>query len=287
MNEEELYQKLRSAGLERVAKRIAWIGEPCLCLRRTVTPEDSIPVGTSKLGGRPDLPAGVDWPEWNGRPLSFLGQINLSDTSEYDSCKALPQSGLLWFFYDCEQETWGFDPKDKGSWRVLFYDGQQEDLSRRPFPDEIPEYAQYHACSVTFHEALSVPGMQSLYIDQLQLDDTEFDRYEAFLDSLAADNDDQPVHQLLGHPSEVQGDMHLECQLVSHGLYCGDETGYTDPQSAELESGALEWKLLFQLDTDDDPNMMWGDMGMLYFWIQEHDLEAREFDKVWMILQCG
>jgi len=33
--------------------------------------------------------------------------------------------------------------------------------------------------------------------------------------------------------------------------------------------------------------MMWGDMGMLYFWIRAEDLAARRFERVWMILQCS
>jgi uncharacterized protein YwqG len=32
--------------------------------------------------------------------------------------------------------------------------------------------------------------------------------------------------------------------------------------------------------------MMWGDLGMLYYWIREEDLAARRFDRVWGISQC-
>jgi uncharacterized protein YwqG len=31
---------------------------------------------------------------------------------------------------------------------------------------------------------------------------------------------------------------------------------------------------------------MWGESGILYFWIRRDDLRARRFDKVWMTLQC-
>jgi uncharacterized protein YwqG len=41
------------------------------------------------------------------------------------------------------------------------------------------------------------------------------------------------------------------------------------------------------LDTDDDAGMMWGDGGMLYFWIRREDLEKSRFDRCWMILQCS
>ncbi|NNJ25645.1 hypothetical protein LzC2_17180 [Planctomycetes bacterium LzC2] len=54
--------------------------------------------------------------------------------------------------------------------------------------------------------------------------------------------------------------------------------------------------LLLQLASDfgddSDPadqgfEMMWGDLGMLYWWIRREDLAARRFDRVWMTLQCG
>ena len=81
--------------------------------------------------------------------------------------------------------------------------------------------------------------------------------------------------------------MDLECQLVSNGLYCGDSSGYNDPRRERLEAGRSDWILLLQLDSDDDAGMMWGDCGMLYFWIKKSDLKDNMFENCWMILQCG
>lgn len=80
--------------------------------------------------------------------------------------------------------------------------------------------------------------------------------------------------------------MQLQCQLVSNGLYCGDPSGYNDPRAKELESGASQWRLLLQVDTDEESEMMWGDCGRLYFWIRDEDLRKRNFGAVWMILEC-
>ncbi len=60
----------------------------------------------------------------------------------------------------------------------------------------------------------------------------------------------------------------------------------------KVESGDVsivwpgEWKLLLQLDTDDDTGWMWGDVGTLYFWVRESDARRRDFNKVWMVFQC-
>ncbi|UDQ99492.1 DUF1963 domain-containing protein [Lentisphaerota bacterium WC36G] len=32
--------------------------------------------------------------------------------------------------------------------------------------------------------------------------------------------------------------------------------------------------------------MCWGDSGMIYFWIRKQDLKARNFENVWLHLQC-
>jgi uncharacterized protein YwqG len=53
-----------------------------------------------------------------------------------------------------------------------------------------------------------------------------------------------------------------------------------------LEKGAQDWILLLQVDSDDDAQMMWGDAGMLYFWIRRQDLAQAAFGKAWCILQC-
>jgi uncharacterized protein YwqG len=31
---------------------------------------------------------------------------------------------------------------------------------------------------------------------------------------------------------------------------------------------------------------MWGDAGILYFWIREEDARAGRFDQAWAVLQC-
>ena len=48
-----------------------------------------------------------------------------------------------------------------------------------------------------------------------------------------------------------------------------------------------DWRLLLQIDSDENCEMMWGDVGRIYFWIKTEDLKNRDFEKVWLILQCG
>jgi uncharacterized protein YwqG len=81
--------------------------------------------------------------------------------------------------------------------------------------------------------------------------------------------------------------MELECAEVTRGIYTGDATASKDPRAAEAARHQYEWRLLLQVDTDDDAKMMWGDAGRIYFWIRDEDLRARRFDKTWLVFQCG
>lgn len=239
--------------------------------------------GFSKMGGPPLVPKQFEWPVWKGRSLSFLMQLKFSEINKKGEIGHLPTSGLMYVFYDEEQEAWGFDPEDKGSWRILFYPETEEKLTSKHYPKDI---------TIRFKEKMLVsvltptyPPMESDKILSLDMNNKQSDEYYNFKYSFFGN---QPRHQLAGYPEPIQNpDMELECELASNGLYCGNETGFNDPRAKELEKNKSEWVLLLQIDTDDDTDMMWGDCGMLYFWIKKTDLANLNFNYVWMISQCG
>ena len=77
--------------------------------------------------------------------------------------------------------------------------------------------------------------------------------------------------------------MSLECELGSRGLDTGAIfKGGLDPK---LLRAAKAWRLLFQIDSDPELGMMWGDTGMLYIFIREADARAGDFSKTWLISQ--
>jgi len=106
-----------AAGLSQRVRDIDTLARPSIRLFTTPVEESSLQVGVSKLGGLPDLPAGTQWPEWNGLPQSFIAQIRLDDLHSYDVQGVLPRYGMLWFFYDAQQQTFGENPADAGGWR--------------------------------------------------------------------------------------------------------------------------------------------------------------------------
>lgn len=232
----------------------------------------------SKIGGHPHLMIDQEWPKNElGKPLSFIGQLNFEEVSKYDKSELLPKQGLLSFFYCADQETWGFDPKDKQRFKTIYTENVNE-LVKQEFPSDLEPHSIFQPNTLTFTSSLSVPTWEDDSIKEL-IEDEDSDNY--FEASSGSDN------QVLGYANCVQGPMELECQLVSNGLYCGDSTGYDDPRRKELESGKNDWVLLLQIDSEEDKTgMMWGDSGRIYFWIKKQDLLGKNFDSTWCILQC-
>ncbi|UPL51117.1 YwqG family protein [Hymenobacter sublimis] len=260
-------------------EKIKSVSQPCIRLHLAPEEEEDIPIGNSKMGGIPDLPPGCQWPTEQDpeKPLSFIAQINLAEVSVYDEQGLLPHQGLLSFFYSADQEAWGYDSKHRDKFKVLYYEGSPSELHRVSFPDTLEEDAQFEACTLIPQLEISLPSWDNNLLNFL----TESEQDNLF--GLEEGN----TNKLFGHADTIQGSMELECELVTNGIYCGDPSGYASPQAKALEPNAGNWRLLLQVDSNEDEcGMMWGDAGRLYFWIREQDLKTQNFDASWVILQC-
>lgn len=239
--------------------------------------------GRSRIGGLPDLADKFPWPTRNGRAMAFLAQIDLAELHAAQGPDWLPDRGLLFFFYDEEEGSWGFSPDDRGSWAVIHDPAAMSSTAESGHPQPTRS-ALFPEQPITMRAHLSLPTPERLAIDMQHLDDADLDAIDTLL---RASEGDLPLHQIGGWPHPIQSDgMELECQLASNGIDCGDPEGYRSDRAKALAPGASEWRLLLQLDSDDASDMMWGDSGTLYFWIREADARAGDFSNVWMILQC-
>lgn len=278
MTLDEARQKIDELGLGNDREQIMSLLRPCVLLR---TVDDALATGafSSKIGGTPDLPEGFSWPTWKEKPLSFVAQINCKELNKKNPIQGMPEDGFLTFFYDAEQQVWGFDPKDKGGWAVSYFPADTQ-FEKKEFPPSLPEEARFAEKVVKFVPSVSFPGPWTHWVENMA-----FSKEQSYWD--LADFEKAPNHQVGGYAKEVQNPMELECELVTNGLYCGNMDGFEDPRRKELESGKNNWCLLLQIDTDEDAKMMWGDVGTLYYWIRNDDLEAKNFDKCWLISQCA
>ncbi|MBE7148789.1 DUF1963 domain-containing protein [Bacillus mycoides] len=221
------------------------------CVKVVPKQQEIIAIGSSKMGGVPDLPNTFEYPTYKENPLRFIAQFNLSDLQNVGMDHNLPKTGMLYFFSIENYFEEDVDPTEAG--RVLYYDIPVEQLRRA---DEIQ--AKYNQCAITFELTYKLP---ELFIE----DEADSDRFLQLLEELIPDNYDN--HQMFGEPFSVQGEV-----LDETGQYMG-----IDPQHMTL---------LFQIDSDTkNCNMMWGDLGMLYFCIGNEDLKNRHFENTCCVLQ--
>jgi uncharacterized protein YwqG len=252
---------------------------PAIAISREIASQEELLLGQSRFGGLPDVAAGFEWPRFRNRPLAFLAQINLADIAHMPCSIDLPKAGTLLFFYDSQQETWGFDPMDRGSSCVFHTAAASADLVRQHLPADMPPEGIFKAAKLTFKEIVSPPDELSIWVDERIDQSKQEDDYSSKFDG--------NMHQIGGHSRPIQNEMETQCELVTNGIYCGGPDGYHSEEVQRLTSGAFEWRCLLQLDSDDDLGWMWGDVGRLYFWIKESDARKRQFSKSWLILQCG
>jgi uncharacterized protein YwqG len=280
MDSAQIQKALTSVGLALVASELASLAQPSIRLTTTPVDEAKLALGASKFGGLPDMPIGTAWPILNGVPMSFVAQIRLEDARPVDVNRQLPPAGLLAFFYDAQQQTYGADPKDRGG-RQVYYFADVTHLQRTDAPVVLPAGARHKPCALTFSSELTMPLEPHLERPDLTLSADEQKAYETFLSSFPTPQGSRGVrNRMLGYADTIQDDMRVQAQLVSHGL-----TDSNDPKAKALLPGAVDWVLLLQVDSDPNAGMRWASDGRLYFWIEREALAAARFDNVWVALQ--
>lgn len=250
----------------------------------------------SKFGGLPYLPADFEWPTYTSRddgetrPLSFFCQINLTEVRDYDKDGVLPHSGMLYFFYECESSLWGFDPEDKGAARALYYDSI-DGFTPVELPEAIAEEHRIPELAIEFSARSSYPKFEELGLHSSV--SCSWEGYDKALEKLGVEIDcDSEDHKLLGYADIIQDEMLTECERVSRGLSCGGPESY-EATPAEIKEiinqRASDWTLLMQIGTVETADFEWmfGDCGMLYFYIRKDDLAAKNFENTEFSVQCG
>lgn len=208
--------------------------------------------GRSRFGGAPAAAPGFEWPRIQDGPMAFLAELSLAEVRAALPESPLPADGRLLFFY--EQEATEFHvPHDDGRGRVLLA-ADDDGLEPAAAPDGLELRLPERALGLV--REWTLPDPFSAQVERLRFDEPRrqayFDLYDALALRQAAVEaggltGEVPQHRLLGYPAFVQ-----------------DEP-----------DGADEWRLLLQLDSDPELDMMWGDAGRLYFFTRAGVRESR------------
>ena len=266
--------------IERLSHKWAYFEKllkPEIRIKLNQVNESEIKIGQSKIGGRPDVPENFEWPtDSKGKHLVFLAQFNFEEISNEEI--DLPQQGMLYFFYSEDQEFWGYSKEGSDAYRTIFV-STALNLKRAETPKTIKRITDgcFKSCKISFLNAYGLPNWEHDFVRSHIENGRESDSY--FYITVG----EEYQTKLFGHSNNIQGVMEFECEMIDQG-YTWDNLNEATTKS--IKAKQYNWNLLFQLDSEEAAEMMWGDVGRLYFWIKKEDLESRRFDKTWMILQC-
>lgn len=242
----------------------------------------------SKLGGVPYRPLGAPWPitKKGDYPLSFLAQLNLTELNPGGQyLPNLPSEGLLQFFvmddmfYGAEDEPWMALNGAQTFYRVLYWPSVIKDeqlLNAETVP--LPTQAPWEGSPDIGEELPYDPEREIALIGVLDREPvTGSDRFGS--------------RWLEVDPSEVRladGVTSLSSKLYTLSAYGHKLGGYPDFTQADPRGEEDDdLILLFQLDTDREMGVMWGDAGIARFFIRRSDLLAQDFSRVAYDWDCG
>lgn len=213
----------------------------------------SVASSESKFGGAPYAETGDTWPSCPTckRELTFINQIH--DEIEQK----------LFVFYYCHKcFPWGLSGEEKGQWLVKLYKEPSSDkiaeLNRNSDDELAPT-----PCKVTTSTVEVLPDWESIDSASKEVsdlcckmnDDSPWEEYEKAVERAGCLNDYATL--LGGYPRFVQGEASPACPLCNE-----------------------EMKFYAQVDSEDEANIMWGDVGLVYFFrcpehINEFQLELQ------------
>jgi predicted DNA-binding protein (MmcQ/YjbR family) len=265
---ELLGELIAALGLSSRRDQILGLGVQAFLLKAAAAGSAEVGTGSSRLGGLPDLPPGVTWPVHGaGKPLTFLAQFNLADLP---AGSPLPSSGLLSFFsvYGWQNERGEEVPLPEGKYnqtwtRVYYHDVPSKALARLTAPAEVNVFPAANVefiPFICFPSHPSEPAMArckwSTAIKERYL--TLIGIYNLFVTRRVGTN--------------------LRTILLGYANY---------QQDFVRQVAKRDMRLLFQLDSDHNAGMGWGDDGCIYFWLPAGDLVSACFDDILTDSQCG
>jgi hypothetical protein len=253
---------LTPGGESALLNRVTELARPTLLLVPATSPS------FSKLGGAPNLPTSVRWPEGEKGPLTFVAQIDLAAAQSSVVTDWLPADGRLYVF--CDPDDWGEQVQ------IVF--SRDQPGAARPSVS-----AAYRERGVAFASYVSLPTPEWLNLGGRL--DIDFEELEAPLRVIGERPPEKaPRHRIAGYPDEIQGGcLRMECEHLARGL-----PTYVPgvPPASEVEHASWAWRLLLQIDSDPALGMEFGDGGRLYVFVREPDAQAADFSKIVTLSQC-
>lgn len=236
-------------------------------VRVKAQPSRATSLWESKVGGAPYLPKGTPFPTApDGRELFFLAQINFADMPRL---APFPEKGMIQFYlYDDDLYGMDFDDGERqDTFRVLFFPELLQD--EKALQTQFSLLRDHDL--LPYHPETAHPLTFAMEEEVVPVTDYHF--WEVF---------GQDFFQQFG---EAEWDVMEEYgkKVRPQGHKIGGYAYFTQDDPRRPEDPML---LLFQLDSDEPMDLMWGDMGVGHFFIREADLKRGDFSRVLYDWDC-
>lgn len=297
---EAMETPLTTVEIEQILKHLApqlWIA-----------PADGLPDKTSstRFGGAPDLPRGVDWPtrpvprdlaaraqelihhSWALRhierelPYEFLAQIDLAQAGSVAAELGLPTSGRLQFFWDGVGGLWFSEPEYA---RVLWDETPPDELVPAAVPPVMEELERAYDPTGKYKKPYVYPSRPMRLQPILHLPSSHA---REICDDLALSTRLEDFEFCACYDDVIRGDYDLtegaDPGQRRHRLMGTPESEQDDPRLEVEQVRPADWQLLLQLDLGDlaqNPLVE----GTVYFLIAREHLAARDFSRVRAVYQ--
>jgi uncharacterized protein YwqG len=124
---------------------------PCIAI--ATKPKTKRSIGSSRIGGLPDLPPKHAWPMRDGEPMLFVAQLRLDELAPYDPESLFPPQGVLSFFV-----------ADFGDPHVMFFEDPAKLVEQQP-PSTMKfgglKWKAYEAAALELEGEVSAPNNES------------------------------------------------------------------------------------------------------------------------------
>jgi len=238
-------------------------------------------IGTSRIGGDPDLPAMLEWPvDSDGTPMTFLAQLRLSGLATHDASALLPAQGMLYFFVGVDEPAYGIDHKI-----IYLSEDKLQEAKRYHSPEVTALEGEFTGYRVSARSTMEPPNYGYVDYDIVEDDEHDYEQYEELCFELNEDNSND-LAVMFGYPSTQHGDCEYEAALH---LLTGQQYNYSIESSIEkitdhfkgdadkAKEEVQDTLLLLALDSDQEVGFCWWDAGELQFYIRKEDLIAGNF----------
>lgn len=310
---------LEQSGFTAASDQIERLSLPCLDILH-LGPGHDAPLGISRLGGMPDLPADTPWPTApSGALLSFYGQIDLAQPEIAALDAGLPRDGLLSLFVG------NFDAALEPAPVAILLSPAESALQRRPPPAPFEAFddtdtARLNPVIVEFERRLSFPPLNRTTVDALQTLCPEGD-IDVLCDGLAARP--RTLGQWLGYAPSTEEDLReavyfhesgrpgqeqlrlwttweaweraktLSSRLRNGTIYRpwsakdDDNVRWQLSHKAEIDAGVACWRSLLTIQSNKQMDLWINDADPAYTFIHADDLARADVSRVRVIATQG